>query len=74
MMHRPLREDPHEAGQRLTAAREAAATHFLEVADAIKAEAGVRLHYPRNTLSGRTWPGLRIIAAPEGRTRSDIVC
>ena len=56
----------------LAAAREAAAEQFLAIADAIKAEAGIRVHSVCYTLSSRCWVGMRVIEAPEGRTRRQL--
>ena len=56
----------------LRAAREAAAEQFLAIADAIKAEAGIRAHNVCHTLSSRSWAGMRVIEAPEGRTRRQL--
>ena len=39
---------------------------YLEIAEAIKAEAGVRLHSVCDTLSSRCWAGVRVIEAPAG--------
>jgi hypothetical protein len=63
-----LRQRPHA----LADAREEAAERYLEIAEAIKAQAGVRLHSVCNAHSGCCWPGMRIIAAPEGRTRRQL--
>jgi SM-20-related protein len=65
-------DDRLQGQQALTPAREAATERFLEIADAIKAEAGVRVHDVRNTPSGLTWAGMRLISAPEGRTRHEL--
>jgi hypothetical protein len=56
----------------LRAAREAAAEQFLAIADAIKAEAGIRAHSVCHTLSSRCWAGMGVIEAPEGRTRRQL--
>jgi hypothetical protein len=55
------------------------ADRFLEIAEAIKAEAGVTDHRIRASLSGVAWPqwdgDIRFdnhIAAPEGRTRKQL--
>jgi hypothetical protein len=56
----------------LHAARIEAKERYLEIADAIKAEAGVRLHSVCGALSGCCWPGLCAIEAPEGRTRRQL--
>jgi hypothetical protein len=65
-------EDAAEAGRQLKAAREAAALRFLEIAAALKAEAGVKEHRIRKSLSG--WARVKdaIITAPEGRTRKQL--
>jgi hypothetical protein len=65
-----LRQRRHVAA--LAEAREEATARYLEIAEAIKAEAGVRLHSVGKTLSGCSWPGMRIVAAPEGRTRRQL--
>ena len=56
----------------MAAARVEAKERYLEIAEAIKAEAGVRLHSVCDTLSSRCWAGVRIIEAPEGRTRRQL--
>jgi hypothetical protein len=56
----------------MAAARVEAKERYLEIAEAIKAEAGVRLHSVCDTLSSRCWPGVRVIEAPEGRTRRQL--
>ena len=56
----------------LADARVVAKERNLEIAEAIKAEAGVRLHSVCDALSGCCWPGRRMIAAPEGRTRRQL--
>ena len=61
-----------QTSRALTAAREAAAEQFLAIADAIKAEAGIRVHSVCDTLSSRCWAGMRVIEAPEGRTRRQV--
>jgi hypothetical protein len=63
--------------QKLTAAelravRDAATARFLDIAAAIKAEAGVVEHVVRRSLSGRAWVKSRKIAAPEGKTRRQL--
>ena len=54
------------------AARVEAKERYLEIAEAIKAEAGVRLHSICDTLSSCCWAGIRAIEAPEGRTRRQL--
>jgi hypothetical protein len=61
-----------QTSRSLTAARGAAAEQFLAIADSIKAEAGIRVHSVCDTLSSRCWAGMRIIEAPEGRTRRQV--
>jgi hypothetical protein len=61
-----------QTSRALTAAREAAAEQFLAIADAIKAEAGIRVHSVCHTLSSRCWAGMGVIEAPEGRTRRQL--
>ena len=56
----------------IAAARVEAKERYLEIAEAIKAEAGVRLHSMCDTLSSRCWAGMRAIEAPEGRTRRQL--
>jgi|JRHI01.1.fsa_nt_gi hypothetical protein len=56
----------------MAAARVEAKERYLETAEAIKAEAGVRLHSVCDTLSSRCWAGVRAIEAPEGRTRRQL--
>lgn len=56
----------------LQRARAEAARRFLEVAEAIKAEAGVSTHEVRKSLSGRAWSKDRRIQAPEGKTRKQL--
>jgi hypothetical protein len=56
----------------MAAARVEAKERYLEIAEAIKAEAGVRLHSVCDTLSSRCWAGVRVIEAPEGRTRRQL--
>ena len=56
----------------LQEAREAAAEQFLAIAEAIKEEAGIRVHSVCQTLSSRCWAGMRVIEAPEGRTRRQL--
>jgi hypothetical protein len=53
----------------MAAARVEAKERYLEIAEAIKAEAGVRLHSVCDTLSSRCWAGVRVIEAPEGTRR-----
>ena len=53
----------------IAAARVEAKERYLEIAEAIKAEAGVRLHSMCDSLWSRCWAGIRAIEAPEGRTR-----
>lgn len=53
---------------RLRNTRADATQRFLQIAAAIKAEAGVRQHYVCKTLTGRAWTSQSIIEAPEGRT------
>jgi hypothetical protein len=61
-----------QTSRALLAAREAAAEQFLAIADAIKTEAGIRVHSVCPTLSSRCWAGMRVIEAPEGRTRRQL--
>jgi hypothetical protein len=61
-----------QTSRALLEAREAAAEQFLAIADAIKAEAGIRVHSVCHTLSSRCWAGMRVIEAPEGRTRRQL--
>jgi len=56
----------------LQEAREAAAEQFLAIADAIKEEAGIRVHSICQSLTSRCWAGMRVIEAPEGRTRRQL--
>ena len=56
----------------IAAARVEAKERYLGIAEAIKAEAGVRLHSVCDTLSSRCWAGMRAIEAPEGRTRRQL--
>ncbi len=61
----------------LKAARDAATTRFLAIAEVIKAEAGVTVHTIRKSLSGRATydeTGIcgGVIAAPEGKTRKQL--
>jgi hypothetical protein len=56
----------------LQEAREAAAEQFLAIADAIKEEAGIRVHSVCQSLTSRCWAGMRVIEAPEGRTRRQL--
>jgi len=56
----------------LQAARRAATTRFLAIAEAIKAEAGVVGHKVKNGLSGYAWGTRGYINAPEGRTRKQL--
>src|SRR4029078_5345542 len=44
----------------LEEAREAAAEQFLAIAEAIKEEAGIRVHSVCQTLSSRCWAGMRV--------------
>jgi hypothetical protein len=57
----------------LLAARQAATLRYLAVAAAIKLEAGVRRHHITDGLYGRAWPKIHTIAAPEGRTRKELL-
>ena len=56
----------------IAAARIEAKERYLGIAEAIKAEAGVRLHSVCDTLSSCCWAGIRAIEAPEGRTRRQL--
>ena len=62
----------HKTSRVLQEAREAAAEQFLAIAEAIKEEAGIRVHSVCQTLSSRCWAGMRVIEAPEGRTRRQL--
>ena len=56
----------------LQAARKTATARFLAIAEAIKAEAGVKGHKVKNGLSGYAWGTRGYINAPEGRTRKQL--
>jgi hypothetical protein len=56
----------------LQAARQAATKRFLDIASALKAEAGVIGHKVTRGLSGRAWSNFEYINAPEGRTRKQL--
>jgi hypothetical protein len=58
--------------EQLAAARAAATARFLGVAEKLKAEAGVKHHEIRKSLSGRAWAKSGVIHAPEGRTRKQL--
>src|SRR5687768_9991255 len=59
------------SGTELQAARKAATERFLEIAAALKTEAGVTGHKITSGLSGCAWPTGHI-NAPEGRSRKQL--
>ena len=56
----------------LQKAKAEATARFLEVAAAIKRDAGVDTHEVRSSLSGKAWSEERRIQAPEGKTRNQL--
>lgn len=56
----------------LKEARATAVARFLEIADALKREAGVKEHRVRKSLSGYAQPKTGVIVAPEGKTRKQL--
>ena len=60
------------SAEALKAARDAAIARYLAVADALKAEAGVKEHRIRDRLSGCAWFDRGVIEAPEGRPRKQL--
>ena len=68
----PRPSDPMTTPKHLKSAREAATTRFLAIAAALKAEAGVKEHKIRKSLTGGAWVKTGVIEAPEGRTRKQL--
>lgn len=60
------------SGAELAAARQAATERFLDIAEKLKAEAGVLGHKIINGLHGYAWSQYGYINAPEGRTRKQL--
>ena len=71
-MKTAIRRTQKISAEELQAARKAATARFLAIADAIKAEAGVKGHKVKNGLRGYAWGTRGYINAPEGRTRKQL--